>query len=70
MSLLAQTIQDRLKRLDPPLHLPESVIDSVLRVRESILRKEEQYGPGFNRDQLGYRTMDGETSTYTRHNRR
>lgn len=69
MTLLAQRIADKLKATRG-LVLPEDVIDSVLRARDEILKKEENYGPGFNRDSIGYRTVDGETSTYIRLNRR
>lgn len=47
-----------------------ALIDSVLKERNKILRAEENHGPGFNRDTVGFKVVDGTTERYKKNNPR
>ena len=67
VTILAQRVQDIMFQKHG-VKLPVDVIDLVIAARNQILEKDENYGPGFNRDEIGFRTVDGKTSRYTRLN--
>jgi hypothetical protein len=69
VTLRGQIIQDRLKS-SKGVVIPVEIIDEIVAIYKSVVGKEEKYGPGFNRDETGYRMDGGELRRYSKQNPR